>query len=206
MAKRVLLPRVVQAHRVLLSQLERRGYEVADYANASIQEISAMLESKQLMMTVSKDNGSKVHVVFHVSKSVRPPTIQDYVEDAFHNSGILGPQDELIVVAKDPPNDTLISVIDKLWSDDRFYVSVRSLDSLQFNVLQHILVPTHKVLPLASIKEVMNKHSMTSPHQFPEIGRHDPVATALGARPGELLEITRPSRTAVTGVYYRLCV
>ena len=203
---RVLLPRVVQAHRTLVAQLAHRGYNVADYANASIQEISAMLETKQLIMVFAKPDDSKVRVVFHVTKSVRPPTVQDYVEDAFHNSGVLSPTDELIIVAKDGANDTLVSVINKLWSDDKHFVSVRSLDSLQFDVLKHDLVPHHRVLSDTDKAVVMSKHGMTLESQFPEIGRHDPVAVALGTRPAQLLEIERPSRTAVTGLYYRICV
>lgn len=206
MAKRVLLPRVVQAHSVLLGQLKDRGFDVDDYANASVQEISAMLENKQLSMTVSSATGKKVHVIFHVTKSVRPPTIQEYVEETYDQSGTLNDDDELIIVAKDAPNDTIIGLLDKLWDEEKKYVVSRSLDSLQFNVLEHVLVPKHTVLSANEKASIMKKYNLLEDRQLPEIGRHDPVAIALGARPSNLLHIERPSRTAIVGNYYRLCV
>ena len=41
---------------------------------------------------------------------------------------------------------------------------------------------------------------------MPEIGRFDPVAQAIGLRPGELCEIIRSSPTAITTKYYRFCL
>ena len=42
--------------------------------------------------------------------------------------------------------------------------------------------------------------------QMPTISRFDPVAIAIGLRPGQVCEITRPSQTSITSLYYRLCV
>ena len=146
MSKRVLLPRVATAHRTLLTQLAERGYDASDYANASMQEISAMLENKQLTMLVSNPDGKKVRIIFHVAKALRPPNLLDYVEDAFHRTTDLASTDELLLIAKDQPNDTLIAALERLWADESKYVNVRGLDSLQFDVLTHSLVPSHKVL------------------------------------------------------------
>ena len=40
---------------------------------------------------------------------------------------------------------------------------------------------------------------------FPDISRSDPVAKAIGIRPGEVCEIIRPSKTAISAPYYRIC-
>ena len=206
MSKRVLLPRVTTAHRILLTQLAGRGYNVDDYANASMQEISAMLENKQLTMLVSNPDGRKVRIIFHVAKALRPPNLLDYVEEAFHRSVDLAPTDELLLVAKDQPNDTLVTALEQLWTDENKYVTIRGLDTLQFDVLTHTLVPTHKVLTPDAAAVVRNKYSINDDRQLPEMSRQDAVAVALGVRPGEMVEITRPSRTSITGVYYRLCI
>ena len=43
-------------------------------------------------------------------------------------------------------------------------------------------------------------------NQLPEISRFDPVAQAIGMRPGNICEIIRPSKTAIYAPYYRICV
>ena len=42
--------------------------------------------------------------------------------------------------------------------------------------------------------------------QLPEISRYDPVALVIGLRPGEVCKIIRPSPTAITTEYFRLCI
>jgi len=34
----------------------------------------------------------------------------------------------------------------------------------------------------------------------------DPVAQVIGIRPGQVCEIIRPSKNAIKGYYYRICV
>jgi len=171
-----------------------------------MQEISAMLENKQLTMLVSNPEGKRVRVIFHVAKALRPPNLLDYVEDAFHRTVDLAPTDELLLVAKDQPNDTLVAALALLWVDESKYVNVRGLDSLQFDVLSHTLVPRHEVLSPEAVVEVKDKYSINEDRQFPEMSRQDAIAVALGVRPGEVVKIIRPSRTSITGVYYRLCI
>ena len=41
--------------------------------------------------------------------------------------------------------------------------------------------------------------------EFPELSRFDPVAQAIGIRPGQVCKITRSSKTAIEAPYYRIC-
>ena len=52
----------------------------------------------------------------------------------------------------------------------------------------------------------MKKYNIMKDDEFPDIQRFDPVALAIGIRPGEVCEILRPSKTAVSAPYYRICV
>ena len=67
-------------------------------------------------------------------------------------------------------------------------------------------MPKHKLLKETEITEVKSKYNLKSSSEFPDISRFDPVALAIGMRPGEICEIIRPSKTSITGVYYRVCV
>ena len=52
----------------------------------------------------------------------------------------------------------------------------------------------------------MKKYNIMKDEEFPYLQRFEPVAKAIGIRPGEVCEILRPSKTAVVAPYYRICV
>ena len=54
-------------------------------------------------------------------------------------------------------------------------------------------------------KEVYTKYNILNDQQIPDISRFSPPVLAIGIRPGELCEITRPSKTAITAPFYRIC-
>ena len=71
--------------------------------------------------------------------------------------------------------------------------------------MNHTLVHPHRVLNKSEEKEIFKKYNLTKRDEIPEISRFDPVAIAIGLRPNELCEITRPSTSAITSMYYRIC-
>jgi len=75
----------------------------------------------------------------------------------------------------------------------------------KFNVLEHRLVPKHERIPLEEVPKVL-KELGVEPHQLPLIRASDPAAKAVGAKPGELVKITRVSETGGEVVVYRLVV
>ena len=93
-----------------------------------------------------------------------------------------------------------------IWEQDRVFIVIQSIKRLQFNILDNVLVPNHRVLSLTEIDAVKLKYNITDNNQFPDISRFDPVAQIIGIRPGQICEILRPSKTAITGLYYRMCI
>ena len=71
-----------------------------------------------------------------------------------------------------------------------------------FNVFKHKLVPKHEILPPEEAKELLEKYRL-KPYQLPHIAPSDVVAIAIGARPGDILKVTRKSLTAGKYVSYR---
>lgn len=72
-------------------------------------------------------------------------------------------------------------------------------------ILEHNTVPKHKILDPEKVKGVTEKFGIKK-WQFPKIVDRDPIVILLGARPGDVLEITRNSETAGDSKYYRLVV
>jgi DNA-directed RNA polymerase subunit H len=76
---------------------------------------------------------------------------------------------------------------------------------MKVNVFKHELVPAHRILSEEEKKELLKKYGVT-PAKLPKILSIDPVAKALGAKVGDVIEITRKSPTAGEAKYYRLVV
>ena len=72
-------------------------------------------------------------------------------------------------------------------------------------VTDHKLVPKHEILQEAEKKEILTKFNATE-DQFPFLFNIDPVAREIGAKPGDMIKITRVSDTAGEAIYYRYVV
>lgn len=75
----------------------------------------------------------------------------------------------------------------------------------KFNVLNHSLVPEHKVLTKKQADSVLKTLGFRR-HQLPWLRASDPAVEAVGAKPGDVVRITRTSPTAGSTVVYRYVV
>jgi len=73
------------------------------------------------------------------------------------------------------------------------------------NILNHELVPKHEILSAKEKREILEKFNITK-DKLPKILGSDPVAKAIGAKPGDILRIERNSPTAGKTTYYRIVV
>ena len=202
-------PAAVHAYKgrmVLLELLAMRGFDTSVYQGSTVAEVHSMMQTKQMDMLLSKaDSEEKVYVKYNTGKALRTNDIYDWVEDLYHLENVLGKSDELIIVAKDPPNDSIKKVLRDLWSRDSIFITVFGSAHLQFNITKHVLVPPHRPLSVAEKDAVAAKYSIQDESQVPDISRFSPVACAIGLRPGTWCEIRRPSRVAVRSLFYRIC-
>lgn len=79
-------------------------------------------------------------------------------------------------------------------------ISEKSLPS--FNIFNHQLVPKHEILPKEEAEELLKLYRI-KPYKLPRIKSSDPVVMLIGAKPGDILKITRKSLTAGDYVTYR---
>ncbi|MEM0026334.1 MAG: DNA-directed RNA polymerase subunit H [Ignisphaera sp.] len=80
----------------------------------------------------------------------------------------------------------------------------RSLQDLS-KVLEHELVPKHEVLSVEEGVEILRRYGI-KPEQLPWLRASDPVARAIGAKPGDIVRIYRRSPTAGEIIAYRYVV
>jgi len=74
-----------------------------------------------------------------------------------------------------------------------------------FNIFDHHLVPKQEVLPREEAEGLLKRYHV-EPHQLPWIKVSDPAVFLIGAKPGDILKITRESPTAGAYVTYRYVV
>ena len=141
----------------------------------------------------------------HLVKSLRPNNIQEIVEDLFNHEEILSKDDELLIIVKDDINDSIKNMLVHIWNSQKIFVSIISLKRLQYNILNHNLVPKHIIMTEEEKIDVKKKYNVIDDSKFPEISRFDPVSTLIGLRPDNLCKIIRPSKTSITSEFYRLC-
>jgi len=147
----------------------------------------------------------KIYVKYHLS-TLNDKKIYEYIDDLFHLEEILNENDELLIIIKNQNiNTTLEEIMNFIYIKDNIFVNIKKIDNYLFNILDHSMVPEHRVLNNKEKEFIINKYKISEEKQFPEISRFDAVATTIGLRPGELCEITRPSTTSITSKYYRLC-
>jgi len=185
-----------------------QGYDVSDYENFSVNEIDAMFTNEQLdMLLTRKSDGQKTYIKYYLSaKQIRPQNLDNIIEDLFFVESVLTKTDTLMIITEDEPNDTILAKMEYLYNHDGIFVVIHNIRRLQFNLLEHSLVPPMHILSEKATQEVMAKYNIKSLQQFPEISRFDPQALALAMRPGQVAKIVRKSITALETEYYRACI
>jgi DNA-directed RNA polymerase I, II, and III subunit RPABC1 len=197
---------IYNSRKNLLEILEERGFSVANYSNFSITDVGILTENNQLDMLL--ENGTtnkKIYVKYYVTKLIKPQNIYDIVEDLFHLESILEKKDDLMIVIKDEPNDTLLENIKDIWTSDKIYISLVNIKRLQFNILKHTLVPKHTILSDDEKELFMKKYNILDNSQIPDISYFSPVSIVIGLRPDNVVKIERASRTSITSDFYRIC-
>lgn len=211
----ILISQIFQSRKTILELMDKQGFDVTGYSNFSVSEVNAMKQNNQLdMLLESKPTssgektakGNKIYIRYYLAKTIRPTNIHEMIDDLFVLTETLKKSDTLYIIIKDNVNETLINELKHIWERDGIYIVIESIKCLQFNILNHVLVPEHNVISEQQVNDIMKKYNISDTNQFPDISRFDPVARAICLRPGQVCHIVRPSKTAISADYYRICV
>jgi len=199
---------IYKSRKTILELLSYQDFNVNEYNEFSINEIDAMYNNEQLDMLINHNNNAKkVYIKYYLtSKQIKPQNLDDIIEDLFTIENVLTKDDTLIVIIEDEPNDTIISKLKYLYDHDGIFVVIHNIKRLQFNILEHALVPNCVILEDSEIKDLKEKFNINNLKQLPEISRFDPQALAICLRPGQICKFERDSATALKYNYYRICI
>jgi len=201
-----LISKVYKSRIILLEILKARGFDVDDWTGFSVTEVQTMHKNNQLdMLLENPTTHKKIFIKYHLATRLGPVHVYDYVDDLFDIEDVLTTNDDLIIISKDKVNTTIKDLVERMFIKDKRFVNIYNFNDYLFNILNHSMVPQHTILNNTEKTEVKKRYNVTKDSEFPELSRFDPVAKAIGLRPGELCEIIRSSPTAVQTKYYRLC-
>ena len=208
-----LISSIYKSRTIILDLMKDQGYDINDYEGFSVNEVNTMKVNNQLDMILEKINPDvdikrkpKIYIRYYLAKTLRPQNLQEMIDDLFNIEEVLSKYDTLFIVVKDEVNETLINTLKHIWEQDKIFIVIQNLKRLQFNILKHVLVPPHRVLSSTEVIAIKSRYNVMDDNQFPDISRFDPVAQAIGIRPGQVCEIIRPSKTAISAPYYRICM
>jgi len=208
-----IISSLYKSRKTVLQLMNKQGYNTEDYENFSINDVNSMFQNKQLDMLLEKKEkepgdkiNRKMYITYYLAKTLRPQSVQEIIDDLFNLEEVLTKDDTLMIIVKEDMNDTLINLLKHIWEQDKIFIVIQNIKRLQYNILEHNLVPQHRVLNKDEYSNIKEKYNIMDDVQFPEISRFDPVAQVIGVRPGQVCEIIRPSKSAIQSMYYRICV
>lgn len=211
MSQNTFTDMIYKSRQIILEILESQGFNVNDYKDFNIHEIHSMINSKQLdLLLHNPTTDKKNYIKYHLGKTLRPNNIQEYIDDLYHLEKILTTKDDIIIITKEEPNETLIRYLVDIYENEQIFVRIIALKRLQFNILKHTLVPPHEIMrDEKEIEEFIKKYNIDKKKlskSLPDISRFSPVSLVLGIRPYQICKISRDSKTAINSNFYRICL
>ena len=199
---------VYNSRNTLVNIAINKGYTTNDYDSFSINEIDAMYKNNQLDMLLSHNNTDrKIYIKYYLkAKQIKKQDLDEIIEDLYFIETVLQKEDILVIVTEFEPNDTIIAKIKYLYEHDGIFIVIHNIKRLQYNILQHSLVPKSRILTTIEVDELKKKYNLETVKQLPEVSRFDPQSLAMCLRPGEVCRYERKSPTAMNTDYYRICV
>ena len=203
---------IYKSRNIILDFMSRLNYSTSDYYTFSINEIDAMYVNSQLDMLLNHSTeDKKVYIKYYLSskitsKQIRPQTLDTIIEDLYDIENVLTKKDTLIIIIDEEPNETIINKVKYLYEHNGIFVVIHNIKRLQFNILEHILIPSVQILNQPEVDELKIKLNLKDIKLLPEISRFDPLALAINMRPGQVAKFIRNSVTALNAPYYRICV
>lgn len=192
----------------IIDHLASLQYNIDEYEDFSINEIDAMNNNSQLDMLVTNETtNKKIYIKYYLNaKQMNAQTLDNIIEDLYTIDTVLTTSDTLMIITDVEPNDSILVKIRYLYDHSGIFIVMHNINRLQYNILEHVLVPKARILEEKEVEEFKQTYNIINLSQIPEISRFDPQALAICLRPGQVCEFTRDSATAMNAKYYRVCV
>tara|TARA_Y100000389_G_C17433108_1_gene503912 strand:- start:238 stop:876 length:639 start_codon:yes stop_codon:yes gene_type:complete len=195
----------------LLKQCESLGYNVSEHMNTSNLEVDKLYTNNKLDMIIENSKKKKIYIKYSYATDKKNNTftkkdLDNLKDELYEVENTLTKDDTLIIVVDDEPNDSLVTRMKYLYEQEGVFIVIHNIKRLQYNVLEHTLVPESTVLTDDELKDLMVKYNIRDLTQLPQVSRFDPQSLAICLRPGQVCKYIRKSVASLEHNYYRVCV
>jgi DNA-directed RNA polymerase subunit H len=181
--------RALETLRVIL---KNRGIE-----NSSFETVGSPMDETHMFTYGS------VLIVFSEKARVTEREFNNILEFAERNGHTNG----MIIVTDSHASESVLAVLrEYVANKENPLVQLFELRHLQFDISAHRKVPKHRIITQDELTKVLKEFHADSASLFPPIDCQDPMAKWVGARPGNVLEITGLCESSGENRRYRICV
>ena len=203
---------ILRSRPTILEIVENRGYNVDSYKDVSPEDILKLAtSSSQLLKIVATktidDVTKRCIVLYWVENAVRL-RLEKEIDDLYdvENPVHYEPADEIIVLFAEPFHEVFHVQASKQWITRKANLSFFNLKQVISNPSRHVFVPPHRILLAEEVTSIIQRLHLKSKSELPHIKYHvDMQARVMGAIPGDIIEIQRPSETCGIYTVFRVC-
>jgi DNA-directed RNA polymerases I, II, and III subunit RPABC1 len=214
------LNKLSKSRGIILEMLTYRGYDVSEYANFSNTEIEIMytnmpikiLPDKQALDIIVKNGtGNSIYVKYLFNSKIKITNITTLILQ-MKKEYDMKDNDTVVIITKDKSynkssgsDDILEGQLEALYQKEKIFTQAFWLDTLIINILDHVIVPEHRIMSQEAKEALLDRYNITHFNQLPLIMKTDPVAKFIGMKRGDVCEITLASETSGKYNNYRYC-
>lgn len=142
-------------------------------------------------------------IVFSTKSRVTERDIMSFLEYAKENSYSAG----IIIVSLLKPSEATLTALRNYIRDRKnMLVQMFEIRHLQLDISKHRKVPHHRILNDDEKTKLLKQVNITKYKQLPKIDSQDAMARWIGARPGDVVEVTGMCEASGENKRYRYCL
>ncbi len=144
-----------------------------------------------------------VLIIFSEKTRVTATEFRNFLAFAAENNYSGG----MIIITPTKPSESILQLVREHISDKQNQlVQIFYQSHLNFDISRHRKVPKHRIISDEEAQKLLKEYNLTKLTSLPKIDSQDAMAKWVGARPGDVLEITGLCVASGENKRYRYCL
>jgi DNA-directed RNA polymerase subunit H (RpoH/RPB5) len=144
-----------------------------------------------------------VLVIFSEKTRVTPTEFKNFISYATENNHTGG----IIIVTPTKPSESILQLVREYISNkENQLVQIFFQSHLNFNISKHRKVPKHRILSQEEVEQLVKEYNLAKLINLLRIDSQDAMAKWIGARPGDVIEVSGMCTASGENKRYRYCL